>query len=109
MGPFVRILGGGIAGQVLQKELQLRGIPSHLEDRSPFPRDKVCGGVLQPDSWKYLSSVFKIDTPVRKIKVLSQYYRNKRISTLRLADEMVIGFGSKTTPRPWKQGKRASK
>ncbi len=86
---FVAIKGGGVAGQVLQRELTLRGIPSRLEDRSPFPRDKVCGGVLQWDSWEYLNSIFTIRVPVRKVRTLSHFWGKKKISSVRLSREMV--------------------
>jgi flavin-dependent dehydrogenase len=86
---FVAIKGGGIAGQVLQRELTLKGISSRLEERCLFPRDKVCGGVLQWDSWEYLNSIFTIRVPVRKIRVLSHFWGKKKISSLRLSREMV--------------------
>jgi flavin-dependent dehydrogenase len=90
MKPFVVIKGGGIAGQVLRKELSLRGIPATLEDRSRFPRDKVCGGILQADSWEYLNSVFSLRLPARKSACLSTFVGKKKISTVRLEKEMVF-------------------
>ncbi|GEM_PF-1923830 len=89
MKPFVIIKGSGIAGQVLQKELYLKGILSRLDDRSSFPRDKVCGGVLQADSWEYLNSVFKIECPSRKIDALTQFWGKKKVSTTRFRNAMV--------------------
>ncbi len=86
---FVAIKGGGVAGQVLQRELTLKGISSRLEDRCSFPRDKVCGGVLQWDSWEYLNSIFTIRVPVRKIWALSHFWGKKKISSIRLSREMV--------------------
>lgn len=76
----VLIEGAGIAGQVLRRELGRRGIPSKLVDRSPFPRDKVCGGVLQPDSWAYLKSLFCVTSPHVLIPAIVHYWRAKRIS-----------------------------
>ena len=90
MKPFVIIKGGGIAGQVLQKELHLKEISSRLDDRSSFPRDKVCGGILQADSWEYLNSIFAIDLPVRKTKGLSQFWGKKKVSTTQFLNEMVF-------------------
>ncbi len=89
MNPFVLIKGGGIGGQVFQRELCLKGICSRLDDRSPFPRDKVCGGILQADSWEYLNSAFKIECPVRKINALTQFWGKKKVSTTRFKNEMV--------------------
>lgn len=89
MKPFVRIQGGGIAGQVLQRELHLRDIRSRLEDHSPFPRDKVCGGILQADSWDYLNSIFKMECAVRKISCLTQFWGKKKVAAIRLKKEMV--------------------
>ena len=62
---MIEIEGAGIAGQVLNRELFSRGIASRLADRTTFPREKVCGGVLQWDSWQYLKSTFQISAPVR--------------------------------------------
>lgn len=54
------IVGAGISGQVLHRELSRRGIASTLTDHHAFPREKVCGGVLQWDSWRYLSALFTL-------------------------------------------------
>ena len=85
----VVIRGGGIAGQVLRRELALKGIFCRLEDRAIFPRDKVCGGVLQYDSWEYLNSIFTLRTPVRKIHTLVHFLGWRKISSMRLRQEMV--------------------
>ena len=87
--PLYVIRGGGIAGQVLQKELSRRGIASHLKDTVSFPRDKVCGGVLQWDSWEYLRSVFSTGEPEREIYAISHFWRGKKISTINLRKPMV--------------------
>lgn len=87
---YVIIKGGGIAGQVLRRELDLRGIPAALEERSAFPRRKVCGGILQPESWRYLKSVFDIrETPV-EIGSISHFWRGRKISTIALPEPLVF-------------------
>jgi len=85
----ILIQGAGIAGQVLHQELALRGIPSRIEDRSEFPREKVCGGILQWDSWEYLKSIFKIHEKALTIPTLSHFWRTKRISRIRFDQPMV--------------------
>ncbi len=71
----VWIEGAGIAGQVLHRELGRRGIPSKLVDRSAFPRDKVCGGLLQADSWAYLNQLFLIQSPRVLIPAISHFWQ----------------------------------
>ena len=85
----VRIEGAGLAGQVLHRELRRLGVPSRLEDRVPFPREKVCGGVLQWDSWQYLRSAFEISAPAVLIHSLSHFWRGKKISGQKLPQPMV--------------------
>ncbi len=85
----VRIEGAGIAGQVLHRELEKRGIASSLHDRVSFPREKVCGGVLQWDSWQYLKAAFQISEPVRLIHSVSHFWRGKKISNHSLPEPMV--------------------
>ena len=85
----VHIEGAGIAGQVLHRELSLRGIPSRLTDRAKFPREKVCGGVLQWDSWQYLKSRFGLEYRPKLIESVSHYWRGQKIATHRLPKPMV--------------------
>ena len=85
----VEIEGAGIAGQVLHRELYRRGIPSRLTDRTSFPREKVCGGVLQWDSWQYLTSAFRIPEPVKQIHTISHFFRRKLLSLNELKKPMV--------------------
>ncbi len=87
--PLIHIEGAGIAGQVLNRELFLRGIPSRVTDRVSFPRDKVCGGVLQWGSWEYLKATFEISEPVRMIRSISHFWKGKKISNFRLPQPMV--------------------
>lgn len=71
----VRITGAGIAGRVLKRELEDRGIPVRLTDADTFPRQKVCGGVLQPDTWEYLRRRFDLALPVREIHHAAFYWQ----------------------------------
>ena len=85
----VSIAGAGIAGQVLHRELTLGGIPSRLVDTEAFPREKVCGGALQGDSWEYLNSIFKISTKAKTLSSINHFWKGKRISRIRLEVPMV--------------------
>lgn len=85
----VLIRGGGIAGQVLYRELTLRGISASLVDRVPFPRQKVCGGILQWDTWEYLSQIFALTEKPIRISEISHFWRSKRISTIPMDPPMV--------------------
>ena len=77
--PEIIIRGAGIAGQVLHRELLCSGIRSTLLDLKRFPREKVCGGLLQNDSWEYLNSRFKLPEP-RWVYRMSHFWRTKKIS-----------------------------
>lgn len=46
----VIVIGAGIAGSVLSKAMAERGWSTLLLDRQPFPRHKVCGEFLSPES-----------------------------------------------------------
>jgi len=85
----VLIEGGGLAGQVLNRELYLKGVPSRLVDKAVFPREKVCGGALQWDSWQYLNSIFNIQEKVKTIHAIDHFWRGQRISRVRLKSPMV--------------------
>lgn len=87
--PSVLIEGGGLAGQVLQRELTLRGVPSRMAERAAFPRDKVCGGVLQWDSWEYLNSVFELKIAFKTVPSVSHFWRGKRLSRIASKTPMV--------------------
>ena len=89
--PFhVVIRGGGIAGQVLQRELTLREISSEIEDHVAFPRNKVCGGILQADSWDHLQSIFTIESQADPISHLSHFWKGKHLSRIEFARPMVF-------------------
>ena len=85
----ILIEGAGIAGQVLCRELALKGIAARLVDRASFPREKVCGGVLQWDSWDYLRTRFDLKEPVKTIGRLSHFWRGKKIAAYALPEPMV--------------------
>ncbi|WP_282942511.1 NAD(P)/FAD-dependent oxidoreductase [Paenibacillus sp. RC67] len=53
----VAVLGAGIAGSCLAKSLADRGWETILLDRKPFPRHKVCGEFLSPESQSMLKSL----------------------------------------------------
>jgi len=91
MSPFqVTVVGGGLAGQVLCRELFIRGVPARIEERAQFPREKVCGGVLQWDSWEYLNSVFSIDEPWTQFDFISHYWRSRKLSRIRMPAPMCV-------------------
>ncbi|NRF92464.1 NAD(P)/FAD-dependent oxidoreductase [Paenibacillus frigoriresistens] len=53
----VAVLGAGIAGSSLAKSLADRGWETVLIDRKQFPRHKVCGEFLSPESQSMLNSL----------------------------------------------------
>ena len=85
----VIIEGAGLAGQVLRRELTLKGIPSRLVDIEAFPREKVCGGALQGDSWQYLNSIFKIQAKAKILPAINHFWKGKKISRINLEVPMV--------------------
>jgi flavin-dependent dehydrogenase len=85
----VYIEGGGVAGQVLRRELYRRGIASELVERARFPREKVCGGVLQRDCWDYLCSLFELQTPHTEFHAISHHWRGRKISRILMPQPMV--------------------
>ena len=85
----VLIEGGGLAGQVLHRELYLKGIASRLVEKTAFPREKVCGGCLQWDSWEYLNSIFALPKNIRIIRTIAHFWKGKQISRITLSPPMV--------------------
>lgn len=57
----VAIVGGGPAGSSAAFTLAAAGIQVCLVDRSVFPRDKLCGGLLTLRSRKTFQAIFKTD------------------------------------------------
>ncbi|RAP77547.1 NAD(P)/FAD-dependent oxidoreductase [Paenibacillus montanisoli] len=53
----VAVLGAGVAGSSLAKTLADRGFDTVLIDRSRFPRHKVCGEFLSPESQSTLNAL----------------------------------------------------
>ena len=53
----VAVLGAGIAGSSLAKSLADRGFDTILIDRDHFPRHKVCGEFLSPESQSMLNTL----------------------------------------------------
>ncbi len=84
------IKGAGIAGLVLHHELSRAGIESHIEDRASFPRPKVCGGLLQWDSWDYLNKNFRINTPHNIISSIRHYQKGKFLYEYQTPQPMVF-------------------
>ena len=53
----VLIVGAGPAGSVCGYLLKKAGVDCLLVDRATFPRDKLCGGGLTPNSWMLLDKL----------------------------------------------------
>ena len=61
----VVVMGGGPAGSSAAYTLAGAGVKVCLIDRSIFPRDKLCGGLLTIRSKRAFQRIFKADwTPV---------------------------------------------
>jgi len=86
----VLIEGGGIAGQVLRRELSIRGVECRLKDVASFPRPKVCGGILQWDTWEYLNSRFTLNVASRRVDSISHHWRGHRLSHIRMPEPMMF-------------------
>jgi len=99
----VLIEGAGIAGQTLRAELERLGIPVAISDSRTFPRDKVCGGVLQPDSWRYLRDTFGIDCPHAKLDSISHFWRGRRLSCHRLGEPLVFAARLELDHELWRR------
>ncbi len=103
---MVRIEGAGIAGRVLRRELSLAGIASELKDRAGFPRQKVCGGVLQWESWEYLKANFPLRCSFRRIERMSHHWRGKKAGQMELDPPVVyvsrfeLDAGLESAPSP---------
>ncbi len=87
--PEIVIRGAGIAGQVLHRELKRSGVHSTLWDIRSFPREKVCGGVLQQDSWEYLKSLFALPEPLW-VSGLTHYWRAEKLTSYSLVKPMAF-------------------
>jgi len=81
----VVVVGGGPAGSSAAHILAAAGINVCVIDRSVFPRDKLCGGLLTLRSKKTFQSIFKTDwSPV--IQTTSNgarlYFKQKLLNTV---------------------------
>jgi len=56
----VVVVGGGPAGSTAAYVLALNGFDVLVVDKSTFPRDKLCGGLLTLKTVKLLESIFKL-------------------------------------------------
>ena len=52
---MIVVVGAGVAGSMVARELALRGETVRLLERERFPRDKVCGGCLGPLAMRALT------------------------------------------------------
>lgn len=66
----VAIVGAGVAGSSLAKLLADRGLDTLLLDQKAFPRHKVCGEFLSPESRSMLQS-FGLDDYVEELRPTS--------------------------------------
>ncbi|MCR8630658.1 NAD(P)/FAD-dependent oxidoreductase [Paenibacillus radicis (ex Xue et al. 2023)] len=71
--PDVAVLGAGIAGSSLAKALADRGWDTVLIDRQRFPRHKVCGEFLSPESQKTLNTLGLLES----VESLNPSYINR--------------------------------
>jgi len=81
----VVVVGGGPAGSSAARTLAAAGIKVCLIDRSVFPREKLCGGLLTLRSKKAFETVFKTDwSPV--IRAVSRgarfYFKDKLLNSV---------------------------
>ena len=81
----VVVVGGGPAGSSAAHTLSALGIKVCLIDRSVFPRDKLCGGLLTIRSKKAFQTIFNTDwSPA--IQTVSKgarfYYKHKLLTSL---------------------------
>lgn len=88
-GKIYQITGAGIAGQVLAKELMIQHRTVSLRDTQAFPRRKVCGGVLQQDTWKYLKQTFDLQENAPLIHHAEHFVGKKRIATQKMTEPMI--------------------
>lgn len=81
----VAIVGGGPAGSSAAHTLAMAGIEVCLVDRSVFPRDKLCGGLLTLRSQKIFQRVFQTSwNPVIQAnsRGVMFFYREKPLKSL---------------------------
>lgn len=89
--PSFKIRGSGLAGLVLARELGERGFCFNLTDTAIFPREKVCGGILQANSWDYLRTAFGLRAELAKpVQTLTHYWKGKLLTKMKIDPPMVF-------------------
>ena len=81
----VLVIGAGPAGSAAALACARRGLKVGLADRSAFPRDKVCGDALIPDSFQALEQLQLLDhvlTVAHRVSTVRIYAPNGRYTTL---------------------------
>ena len=80
----VVIVGGGPSGSSLAYLLKKRGVSCCIIDKSQFPREKLCGGLLTEKTVSLLADVYgEIQFPYENISSsVSLFYEGKKLSTV---------------------------
>lgn len=80
----VVIVGGGPSGSSLAYLLKKRGVSCCIIDKSQFPREKLCGGLLTEKTVSLLADVYgEIQFPYENISsTVSLFYEGKKLSTV---------------------------
>ncbi len=81
----VVVVGGGPAGSAAARTLAAAGVAVCLIDKSEFPRDKLCGGLLTLRSRKTFQQVFQADwSPViqHHSRGAEFYYQRQKLNSL---------------------------
>jgi flavin-dependent dehydrogenase len=80
----VAIAGAGLAGSALALRLARKGARVALLDAATFPRDKLCGEYLSPESWSALNRMDLADEiarsgyhPIRRVRITTP--RGRRV------------------------------
>ncbi len=83
----VIIIGGGPSGAMSGIELQKKGIKTCIIDKSTFPREKLCGGLLTQKSIdlikKYCPDIKREDFIVEKTNELDFYHKGQKVTTFK--------------------------
>jgi len=83
----VIIIGGGPAGAMSGIELQKKGIKTCIIDKSAFPREKLCGGLLTQKSIdlikKYCPDIKHEDFIVENTHKVNFYHKGQKVTTFK--------------------------